>query len=49
MALDYSKMTEQEALDILQKEWPEYSQITEKRMKEGKSMVQWLSTLESFA
>lgn len=49
MALDYSKMTEQEALDILQKEWPEYSQITEKRMEEGKSMVQWLSILESFA
>ena len=49
MDRDYSKMTEQEALEILRKEWQDYSKVTEKRLAEGKSMVEWLSILESFA
>ena len=49
MIRDYSKMTEQEALEILKKEWPEYSRQTEQNLKDGKSLVEWLSVLESFA
>lgn len=49
MQMDYSKMTEQEALEILHKEWPEYNRQTEQNLKDGVSMVKWLSTLESFA
>ena len=41
-------MTEQEALEILHEEWPEYNRQTEQNLKDGDSMVQWLSTLESF-
>ena len=44
-----SKMTEQEALEILRRDWAEYNSATEKRMKDGHSMVEWLETLESFA
>ena len=43
------KMTEQQALEILRKEWPEYNEATDMSLKEGKSMVEWLSILESFA
>lgn len=49
MIRDYSKMTEREALEILQKEWPEYNQQTEQNQKDGCSLVEWLSVLESFA
>ena len=49
MDRDYSKMTEQEALEILRKEWPEYNTTTEMVLSEGDSLVDWLSTLESFA
>lgn len=49
MALDYSKMTEQEALEILRKEWPEYNKATDQTLKDGDSLIQWLSILESFA
>ena len=48
MDKDYSKMTEQEALEILQKEWPEYNATTQGFIEEGKSLVEWLSILESF-
>ena len=48
MDRDYSKMTEQEALEILQREWPEYSRQTEQNLKDGNSLVEWLSILESF-
>ena len=49
MERDYSRMTEQEALEILTNEWPEYSKATDMRRADGKSMVEWLSILESFA
>lgn len=49
MQRDYTKMTEQEALEILRKEWPEYNPETNQALKDGDSMVKWLSTLESFA
>ena len=49
MEQNYSKMTEQEALEILRKEWPEYEKQTAQNLKDGMSMVDWLSTLESFA
>ena len=49
MERDYEKMTEQEALDILRKEWQDYEKQTEQNRKDGMSMVQWLSVLESFA
>ena len=49
MQRDYNKMTEQEALEILRKEWPEYDRTTDQMLKDGKSMVEWLSILESFA
>ena len=49
MQMDYSKMTEQEALEILRRDWPEYNQATEMKLAEGNSMVEWLSILESFA
>ena len=49
MERDYKKRTEQEALEILNRDWPEYSKTTEKRLKDGESMVEWLSILESFA
>ena len=44
-----SKMTEREALEILRRDWPEYNKTTEKRLKDGHSMVDWLETLESLA
>ena len=44
-----SKMTEQEALEILRRDWPEWDKTTDMKMKDGDSMVQWLSILESFA
>lgn len=49
MERDYKKMTEQEALEILNRDWPEYSKATEQTIKDGDSLVQWLSVLESFA
>ncbi len=49
MQWDYSKMTEEEALEILRRDWPEYNQETDRGLKEGRSMVKWLSILESFA
>ena len=49
MAFDYSKMTEQEALDILRRDWPEYNKATDQTLADGESLVKWLSTLESFA
>ena len=44
-----SKMTEQEALEILRRDWPEYNKATERTIKDGGSLVDWLETLESFA
>ena len=49
MQRDYSKMTEEEALEILRRDWPEYNRSTDQELKEGGSMVKWLSILESFA
>ena len=49
MQRDYSKMTEQEALEILRKEWPEYNAQTEQNIKDGSNLVEWLLILESFA
>lgn len=49
MQRDYSKMTEQEALEILCREWPEYNRATDLVIQEGDSLVDWLSILESFA
>lgn len=43
------KMTEQQALEILRKEWPEYNDVTDMTIKEGDSLVELLSMLESFA
>ena len=48
MQWDYSKMTEEEALEILRRDWPEYNRSTDQELKEGGSMVKWLSILESF-
>lgn len=45
---NYDKMTEEEALKILRKEWPDYSEWTEKMLKGGYNMVEWLSVLDSF-
>ena len=42
-------LTEEQALETLRKDWPEYNKATEMKLKEGQSMVEWLSTLESFA
>lgn len=42
-------MTEEQALEILRKEWPEYNDATDMKLKDGESMVEWLSILESFA
>ena len=44
-----SKMTEQEALEILRRDWPEDNKATERTIKDGGSLVDWLETLESFA
>lgn len=44
-----SKMTEQEALEILRRDWPEYNKATDQTIKDGGSLVDWLETLESFA
>ena len=49
MQRDYKKMTEEEALEILKRDWPEYNRETEQTAKDGESLVQWLSILESFA
>ena len=49
MERDYSRMTEQEALEILTNEWPEYNKATEMKLADGENMVEWLSILESFA
>ncbi len=48
MQRDYSKMTEEEALEILHRDWPEYDRQTKANLEDGDSMVQWLSILESF-
>lgn len=48
MDRDYSQITEQEALEILRKEWPEYNKATNQVLKDGDSVIEWLSTLESF-
>ena len=46
---NYDKMTEEEALEILRKEWPDYSEETEQMLKDGcHGMVEWLSVLDSF-
>ncbi len=45
---NYDKMTEEEALEILRKEWPDYSERTEQALKAGCDMVEWLSVLDSF-
>lgn len=42
-------MTEQQALEILRRDWPEYNKATDQALKDGESMVAWLATLESFA
>jgi len=42
-------MTEEQALEILRKEWPEYNDATDMKLKDRESMVEWLSILESFA
>ena len=47
--MDYENMTEEQALEILRRDWPEYNGATEMNLQEGKSMVEWLSILESFA
>ena len=47
--MDYENMTEEHVLEILRRDWPDYNKITDRRLKEGKSMVEWLSILESFA
>ena len=44
-----SKMTEQEALEILRRDWPEDNKATEQTIRDGGSLVDWLETLESFA
>lgn len=49
MELDYKNMTEKEALEILHRDWPEYNKATDQTIKDGGSLVEWLSTLESFA
>ena len=49
MELDYKNMTEQEALEILHRDWPEYNKETDQTIKDGDSLVEWLGTLESFA
>lgn len=49
MERDYSRMTEQEALEILNRDWKDYSRETEQMKKDGRNMVEWLSILESFA
>ena len=43
---NYDKMTEEEALEILRKEWPDYSEWTEQALKGGYNMVEWLSVLD---
>ena len=43
------KMTEQEALEILCRDWPEYNKETDQTIKDGDSLVEWLGILESFA
>ena len=47
--LEVPNMTEKQALEILRKEWPEYNSATDIKLKDGESMVEWLSILESFA
>ncbi len=49
MQTDDSKLTEQGALEILRREWPEYDMGTDQMLQDGESMVKWLSILESFA
>jgi hypothetical protein len=48
MPRDYSKLTERETLEILQKEWPEFIRQSEQNKQDGYSLVEWLSILESF-
>ena len=48
MQTDYSKLSEQEALEVLRREWPEYNHATDQKLQDGISMVEWLNTLESF-
>ena len=43
---NYDKMTEEEALEILRKEWPDYIEETEQELKAGCNMVEWLSVLD---
>ena len=49
MAQENIKMTEEQALEILRRDWPEYDKTTDLMIKEGRSLVKWLGTLESFA
>ncbi len=44
-----NNLKEQEALETLRRDWPEYDQATDQKLKDGESMVKWLSNLESFA
>lgn len=41
-------MTEQEALEIIKAEYPEFTKDAEQMIKDGTSVAQMLSTLESF-
>jgi len=41
-------MSEQEALKILESEWPQYKTIVEELMKDGRSLLRFLRWLESF-
>lgn len=49
MDYNYKEMSEEEALEILHKEWPEWDEQTEINRQDGSSLVHWLSILESFA
>ena len=49
MPRENRNLTEEQALEILRWDWPEYNQQTEQNLKDGVSMVAWLETLESFA
>ena len=45
---EVDRMTEQEALEIIKAEYPEFTKHAEQSIKDGESVVQLLSMLESF-
>ena len=49
MPRENRNLTEEQALEILRRDWPEYDKTTDLMIKEGRSLVKWLGTLESFA